>query len=108
MIQAVRVCLPKGLALYIIPRALHVDKAQETQVGRKPDCGDQRSDLTVKPFLTPASFRSKEKRAEQAASEADPMSPPGGQRCHQGSAYTMNGSQAAAREDCGLTAQQVL
>ena len=63
-------------------------EAQETQVRRKPDCGEQRSDLTVKTVSSPARVQSEKTRAEQAASEADPMSPPGGQRCHQGSAYT--------------------
>lgn len=39
------------------------------------------------PYPSQLPKRSEQTRAEQAASEADPMSPPGGQQCHQGSAY---------------------
>ena len=107
MILAVRVCLPNGLALRVVPRALHVDEALETQVGRKPDRGEQWSDLAVKPFPTPASFRREVNRQEQSRllRRQTPCRP-----LEVSSAIKAQPTQvtSSSLEDCGPTAQQVL
>lgn len=110
MILAVRVYLPTGLALYIVPRALHMHEAQETQIRRKPDYGEQRSDLIVKTIPSPGSFRSEEKRQEQSRllQKQTPCRPLEVSDAIEAQPTPLNGSQAAAQEDCGLTAEQVL